>query len=53
MVDVVIFAIAIASAASLLIVSPYKAQRKALRALRAYDEIEALPAGSRDEDLSV
>jgi hypothetical protein len=43
MADAMIFAIAIASAVSLLIVSPHEAQRKALRALRAYGETEALP----------
>jgi hypothetical protein len=52
MADVVIFAIAIASAVSLLIVSPREAQRKALRALRAYGETEALPTGGRGEDLA-
>jgi hypothetical protein len=52
MADVVIFAIAIASAVSLLIVSPREAQRKALRALRAYGETEALPTCGRGEDLA-
>jgi hypothetical protein len=51
-VDVVIFAIVIASAVSLLIISPHEAQRKALRALRAYGENEALPTGGRGEDLA-
>ena len=50
MADVLIFAIAIASALSLLSVSPHEAQRKALRALRAYGETEALPTGGRGED---
>lgn len=52
MADVMIFAIAIASAISLLIVSPHEAQRKALRALRACGETEALPTGGRGEDLA-
>jgi len=43
MADVMIFAIAIASAVSLLIVSPHEARERALRALRAYGEAEALP----------
>jgi hypothetical protein len=47
-----IFAIAIASAVSLLIVSPHEAQRRVLRALRAYGETEALPTGGRGEDLA-
>jgi hypothetical protein len=52
MVDAVIFAIAIASAVSLLIISPHEAQRRVLRALRAYGETGALPTGSRGEDLA-
>jgi hypothetical protein len=52
MVDVVICAIAIASAVSLLIICPHEAQRKALRALRAYGETEALPTGDGGEDLA-
>jgi hypothetical protein len=50
MADVLILTIAIASALSLLIVSPHEVQRKALRALRAYGETEALPTGGRGED---
>ena len=50
--DVMIFAVAIASAVSLLIICPHGAQRKALRALRAYGETEALPTGGRGEDLA-
>jgi hypothetical protein len=42
MADVVIFAIVIASAVSLLIVSPHEAQRRILGALRDYGETEAL-----------
>lgn len=41
MVDVVIFAMCITSAISLLVVSPRHAQREALRALR--DESESEP----------
>ena len=52
MADVVIVAMAIASAVSLLIVSPHEAQRRALRALRAYGETEALPPSGRGEDLA-
>jgi hypothetical protein len=52
MADLVIFAMAIASAVSLLIVSPHEAQRNALRALRAYGETEALPIGGHGEDLA-
>ena len=52
MADVLIVAMAIASAVSLLIVSPHEAQRRALRALRAYGETEALPTGGRGEDLA-
>jgi hypothetical protein len=52
MADVMIVAIAIASAVSLLIVSPHEARRRALRAMRAYGETEALPIGGRGEDLA-
>jgi hypothetical protein len=52
MADVVIVAMAIASAASLLIVSPHEAKRRGLRALRAYGQTEALPIGGRGEDLA-
>ena len=41
MVDVMIFAMLIASAASLLVVSPRPAQREALRALRDDSETES------------
>ena len=47
-----IVAMAIASAVSLLIVSPHEAWRRALRASRAYGETEALPTGGRGEDLA-
>jgi hypothetical protein len=52
MADVVIVAMAIASAVSLLIVTPHEAQRRALRALRAYGETEALPTGGHGDDLA-
>jgi hypothetical protein len=52
MADVVIVAMAIASAVSLLIVSPHEAQRRVLRALRAHSETEALPTGGGGEDLA-
>jgi hypothetical protein len=41
MVDVMIFAMVIASVVSLLVVSPRHAQREALRALRDDSEIES------------
>ena len=52
MADVLIFAIAIASAVSLLIVSPREAQRKALRALRTSGETEALATSGHAEDFA-
>jgi hypothetical protein len=51
MADVMIFAMAIASAVALLIVRPSEAHRKALRAFRAYGKTEALPTDGRGEDL--
>jgi hypothetical protein len=41
MVDVMIFAILVASAVSLLVISPRHAQREALRALRDDSETES------------
>jgi hypothetical protein len=38
MVEIILFVMVIASAASLLVVSPRKARRKLLRALRQYDD---------------
>jgi hypothetical protein len=52
MADVMVFAIAIASAVSLLIVGPREAQRRGLRALRAYGETEALAIGDDAEDFA-
>ena len=44
MVEIILFVKVIASAISLLVVSPRKAHRKTLGALRGYDDMEALPA---------
>ena len=44
-----LFVKVIASAISLLVVSPRKAHRKTLRALRGYDDMEALQAFDRSE----
>jgi hypothetical protein len=52
MADIIIFAIVIASAISLLIVSPHEARRKALRALRDYGETEVPPIAGHGEDLA-
>jgi hypothetical protein len=49
MVEIILFVKVIASAISLLVVSPRKAHRKALRALRENDDMEALPAFDRSE----
>jgi len=52
MTDVIIFAIAVASAVSLLIVSPHEAQRKSLQALRAHGESEDLVTRDQFESLA-
>lgn len=44
MVDIPLLAIVIASAVSLIVVSPRQATQKALRALREYDEVGSVPA---------
>jgi hypothetical protein len=44
MVDIVLFAMVIASAASLLVVSPRRAQQKTLRTLREYNDRETMRA---------
>jgi alpha-D-ribose 1-methylphosphonate 5-phosphate C-P lyase len=49
MVDLILFAMVIASAASLLVVSPRQAHQKTLRALREYDDIGPIRAYP-DED---
>ena len=50
MVEIILFVKVIASVISLLVVSPRKAHRRALRALREYDDMEALPVSDRSED---
>jgi hypothetical protein len=52
MTDVIIFAITVASAVSLLIVGPHEAQRKALQALRAHGETEDLLTHDQCEGLA-
>ena len=44
MVDIPLLAIVIASAVSLIVVSPRQARQKALRALREHDEVESVHA---------
>jgi hypothetical protein len=44
MVDAVLFAMVIAAAASLLVVSPRQAQQETLRTLREYNDIETMGA---------
>jgi hypothetical protein len=57
MVDIVLFAMVIASAASLLVVSPGQAQQKTLRILRGYNDVETTQAcpdeGSTETDQPV
>jgi hypothetical protein len=50
MVDILLFAMVIASAVSLVVVSPRQAQQETLRALRNYDDMLALHAYGVDED---
>jgi hypothetical protein len=50
MVDIILLLMAIASAISLLVVSPRDLQRKALLALREYEEMELSRAHGRGED---
>ena len=50
MVDIVLFAMAIASAVSLVVVSPRQAKQETLRALRDYDDTLSLHAYGADED---
>jgi hypothetical protein len=52
MADVLVFAMAIASAVALLIVSPREAHRKAHLALKAYAETEALAIRGHTEDFA-
>jgi hypothetical protein len=50
MVDIILLLMAIASAISLLIVSPRNVQRKAILALREHEEMELSRAHGRGED---
>jgi hypothetical protein len=50
MVDILLFAMVIASAASLVVVSPRQAQQKTLRALRDYGDTEPKHAYGSNED---
>jgi hypothetical protein len=50
MVDIILLLMAIASAISLLVVSPRDLQRKAILALREYEEMELSRADGRGED---
>jgi hypothetical protein len=50
MVDILLFAMAIASAVSLVVVRPRQAQQETLRALRDYDDLLPLHAYGADED---
>jgi hypothetical protein len=49
MVDIVLLLMAIASAVSLLVVSPGDLQKKAILALREYEEVELSHASGREE----
>jgi hypothetical protein len=44
MIEVLLFAMVVASAVSLLVVSPRQAQQRTLRALREYDDTEPMRA---------
>jgi hypothetical protein len=50
MVDIILLLMAIASAISLLVVSPRDLQRKAILALREYEEMELSRRHGRGED---
>ena len=50
MVDIILLLMAIASAISLLVVSPREVQRKAIMALREHEEMEFSRANGRTED---
>jgi hypothetical protein len=50
MVDILLFAMAIASAISLVVVSPQKAKQETLRALRHYDDTLPVHAYWEDEE---
>jgi hypothetical protein len=51
MVDIILLLMALASAISLLVVSPRDLQRKAILALREYEEMELSRADCRGEDV--
>jgi hypothetical protein len=50
MVDILLFAMVIASAVSLVVVSPRQAKQETLRALRDYNEMISLHACRGDDD---
>jgi hypothetical protein len=50
MVDILLFAMVIASAVSLVVVSPGQAKQETLRALKEYDDVLPLHAYGADED---
>lgn len=50
MVDILLFAMVIASAVSLVVVSPRQAKQETLRAFRDYDDMLRLHAYGADED---
>ena len=50
MVDIILLLMVIASAVSLLVVSPRTRQKKAIQALREYEDIELSRAHGRGED---
>jgi hypothetical protein len=50
MVDIILLLLVIASAVSLLVVSPRNLQKKAILALREYEDIELSRAHGRGED---
>jgi hypothetical protein len=50
MVDILLFAMVIASAASLVVVSPRQANQKTLRALKEYGDTEPMHAYGPNEE---
>jgi hypothetical protein len=50
MVDILLFAMVIATAASLVVVIPRKAKQETLRALRDYDDMLPVHASGADEE---
>jgi hypothetical protein len=49
-IDILLFAMVIASAVSLVVVSPRKAKQETLRALRDYDDMLPVHAYGADEE---